>query len=316
MLLSDMEHKNELEASVRNMSPERQFRTFLRSLFVADDLVEIRAITSSSNDTGSLGRVVHRSWHKAIELEDEFEKLLALNQQGANIYFGVNPRVSHHGNKQSVRMCRVLWADLDHCSLVDAAKHWQGEIPEPSIVVNSGHGIHLYWKLQSAVNVREEQARSELEALLKALYKDLDSDSTQDVTRLLRLPGFSNTKSEHVPCVMERFNASRVHPISAFEAWRGTLDSAAIEKLTDQFSTSQFSSQRSHDVARIRGLVSSLDRDVADRSKRDFGVVCRLLELGLAPTDVQSLVFGKSKFTTEQYTQRTLKNAMRAILGQ
>jgi len=69
----------------------------------------------------------------------------------------------------------------------------------------------------------------------------------------------------------------------------------------------------SHDLKRIRGLVAALDKEVDDRSRRDFWVVCRLVELCLNSDEIETLVAGHSKFTTDDYVKRTLESAFRAV---
>jgi len=47
---------------------------------------------------------------------------------------------------------RTLWADIDHVSPPEALKAISNaKLPEPSIVVNSGNGVHVYWLLQEPV---------------------------------------------------------------------------------------------------------------------------------------------------------------------
>ncbi len=47
-----------------------------------------------------------------------------------------------------------MWADLDNCTVEDAKQrcHDAG-LPEPSIVIVSGHGIHLYWLLSEPYSI-------------------------------------------------------------------------------------------------------------------------------------------------------------------
>ena len=50
---------------------------------------------------------------------------------------------------------------------------------------------------------------------------------------------------------------------------------------------------------RVRRLVSRLNRNNTDRSKRDYAIVCELIRLGLRERDIWSLVHEKSKFATD-----------------
>ena len=48
-------------------------------------------------------------------------------------------------------MVRVLWIDVDHCTVDEALDRCKtAGLPEPSILVASGNGVHLYWILAEA----------------------------------------------------------------------------------------------------------------------------------------------------------------------
>lgn len=68
---------------------------------------------------------------------------------------------------------------------------------------------------------------------------------------------------------------------------------------------------------RIRKLVRCLDLDVADRSRRDYAIVCELLRLGVTPEEIWQLVQQRSKFQSagRSYFNVTIKNALRAVNG-
>jgi len=68
-----------------------------------------------------------------------------------NVFVGVCPRWNGGGQYDlawQVRTIRALWSDVDDYSPADAlARCETAGLPKPSIVVNSGHGVHLYWLL-------------------------------------------------------------------------------------------------------------------------------------------------------------------------
>jgi hypothetical protein len=42
-----------------------------------------------------------------------------------------------------------LWADIDNCDVsVALARAASAALPYPTAVVNSGNGVHLYWRLE------------------------------------------------------------------------------------------------------------------------------------------------------------------------
>ncbi len=315
-----MEHRRETGVSIGTLPPDRQLTTFVHALFQPDDLVELRAIEPPPSDSKVRGTIVLREWLPAKELSNRYPSLQSVNEQGANIYFGVNPRAGRGGTKSNIQSCSHLWADLDECSVDDARTHWQRIGIEPSLIIDSGHGVHLYWKLRERIDLQDDARRVQLEGLLKNFYADLDSDSTQDVTRLLRLPGFLNVKREPVPCRIVEYHANLNFDLADFSAWQPDAerigDSANTSKQLSAASlptsVTAFSSD-SIDMRRVRGLVGTLDRDSKDRSRRDFWVVCKLLSLGLSSDEVCQLVHGHSKFQTDEYTTHTVQKALRAL---
>jgi hypothetical protein len=319
VIASAMLSKPQASTNCQSLDPDRQLAEFVDALFEPGDLVEIRGIAPPLPDSKEPGRLALRRWERADSILTHTSELHAANSGGINIYFGVNPRAKPAGTKDAVLLCRTVWADLDQISLADADSRWRDHLPPPTLVVNSGHGIHLYWKLDTPVDVSTGSSRNAFEGLLKNLYVTLGSDSTQDVSRLLRLPGFQNHKGNPVPCELIRCIPGQTYPLSTFERWfvpefPENPTSTPSRSLREAIATTHIS--ETHDLKRIRGLVAALDKEVDDRSRRDFWVVCRLVELGLNSDEIQTLVAGHSKFTTDAYVKRTIESAFQAVRHQ
>lgn len=316
-----MEHNIERQgAGVSVLTAEQHFSLFVDALFEPSDLIEIRAIRSACAPDSNASPVTLRRWLARDELRDAYRELATHNQSGSNIYFGVNPRSEHGGTKNDIKSCAALWADLDECTVADARSHWQRIGMEPSFVIDSGHGVHLYWKLRAPIDLQNTDKRSEIEGLLKNLYAELESDSTQDVTRLLRLPGFQNVKRAPVPCRIAEFNPEQTFQLAEFAAWKSESEQAnsavqSVQRPHTENASFAVTDLRSDaiDVRRVRGLVGTLDRDTADRSRRDFWVVCQLLRLGFSADEVCQLVQGRSKFQTDEYTVHTVQKAVASL---
>jgi hypothetical protein len=249
------------------------------------------------------------------ELVRSFDRLDSLNRDGADIYFGVNPRAGREGTKQAVVQCRTLWADLDDIHEDQLNRRLIG-FPKPSVVVSSGHGYHLYWLLEQPQDVSGNHSRACFEHMLRSFCSGIEGDATHDVTRILRLPGFTNLKREPVPCEIAAFDLGLKYPTSRFDQWLRPIVESTNEKVSEKSGAKSRNKSLAcdvRDVGRIRGLIRYLDRDVEDRSRRDFGVICQLLRLGLTAESIRQLVEGHSKFTSEDYITLTLKNALRAL---
>lgn len=155
-----------------------------------------------------------QSWHIADELPDAAASKDAINLAGWNAYVGGNPRVKRGGAKNAdVPIARSLFVDLDHIELAEAKRRWElAGIPQPSLVIASGHGIHAYWRLRTAfINSDEWRAAQ------KRMIVALDSDTMiHDPARIMRLPGFLNVKSTpHVLCKILSADPTRTYNLAS-----------------------------------------------------------------------------------------------------
>lgn len=107
---------------------------------------------------------------------------------------------------KNIRHFRALYIDLD---LTDYSKNeaiyevallsGQGIIPEPTMIVDSGRGLHLYWRINHAPK-QAIWTWQELEDHLYRQLKHLGADAkVTDSARLLRLPGTINSRN-NAPC--------------------------------------------------------------------------------------------------------------------
>jgi len=186
-------------------------------------------------------------------------------------------------------------------------------LPDPSILVDSGSGVHLYWLLDQAVDVSDVAKREQFEVNLKALYRQLGCDATSDVNRLLRLPGFWNMKdvrngSRALECRLVHCDRDRRFDIDRFVIETNTRFQRFVHERRETWCVC------TNDES-VQKTLACLDHDVRDRSRRDFRVVCSLLRLGVRPTEIWSHVGHRSKFASRGYGyfETTLGSALKAI---
>lgn len=129
---------------------------FLQTVFEPTDTIMFRPIESWT-EAGK--RKNHVLYDETIYLTaDEkgllsaLERLLPVSSnRRANLYFSVCPRFGRSGNYDlawQIRVVRTLWIDIDHITVHGALERVENAgLPYPSIVVNSGNGVHLYWLL-------------------------------------------------------------------------------------------------------------------------------------------------------------------------
>ncbi len=155
------------------------FSDLLRVLFEPGDLIERRSFDANKS--------IDRKWRtysEWIELGEEaamFGKMADTHDH----FFGGNPRSREGGSKEDVDLCRCVFADFDHTTVEDAVARIEAvKLPEPTAVVNSGHGVHAYWRLT------EPMDPATFTTTQKRLAAGLGSDAKVcDSPRLMRIPG-------------------------------------------------------------------------------------------------------------------------------
>lgn len=149
-----------------------------------------------------LTKILHGS------LKEHFNGLEELNVAGAGIFLTINGTDQKGRKKENIQSLRALWTDLDE---KDANEPFDLEqVPlQPTMMVRSGHGVHLYWIL-SEVLMADPKTNQAQEALLKAIQQKLAPFGADpkvcEIARVMRIPGFRNMKGEPFPLVALAFN--------------------------------------------------------------------------------------------------------------
>ncbi len=180
-----------------------QCQEFLAAIFDADDVIEFRTL-----------KPVTKNWETTGGLSSMVEKLQKLNAQGAQCYFGANPRKQAGESKEAgVALARCLFVDFD--GGVTSEEAWSrikaAGLPMPTVTVATGGGVHCWWRLDQPLT--EPKLWSVLQ---KSLAESLEADvaGTSGWPRIMRLPGFVNTKYEHKPVAeLVDVDASRVYSL-------------------------------------------------------------------------------------------------------
>lgn len=145
----------------------------------------------------TLCRLIPPKWLDKPVLEGSFssEEILAYNSQGYNVYYRPNyPSQYHGGNVTGGDIDTFEWVFVD-CDVKDGIYTKDSFIERlasfplsPTKIVDSGGGIHAYWR------VIDLDAMSFLR-LSRRLMRLLDTDpAVCTIPQLMRLPGTVNTK--------------------------------------------------------------------------------------------------------------------------
>jgi len=152
------------------------------------------------------------------------------------VYFGVCKRAREGGKKADIAGATCLWADIDcvvNGQKIDVLLKLIGEMPaniQPSIVVHSGGGLHLYWLIDPVdIASRDVDYVGELEFANKFVGNLVGGDSVHDITRVMRLPGTYNNKRkpekkcEVIYCAHHlKYNLAKL--VSDIERWGKVID--------------------------------------------------------------------------------------------
>lgn len=150
--------------------------------------------------------------------EELADAVLQINSQGKEAYFALGRFIPHKTNKgnpgrqgEYVRGVKALWLDIDcgedkatagdgyktkkdgAVALQDFVDHYN--LPEPSLLVDSGGGIHAYWPLDRAITPDKWKPVSLKLKALAAKHEFLaDPSRTADIASVLRPPFTQNHK--------------------------------------------------------------------------------------------------------------------------
>ncbi|MDI9512547.1 MAG: hypothetical protein QM307_05370, partial [Bacillota bacterium] len=152
-----------------------------------------------------------------------------------NVYFGVYSRCRKDGKAQSCSTTKALWVDYDAgmegLTVYERVKKVQSNIkvtglPEPSIIVSSGNGIHTYWILKE----RQQEVQEILKAIALATNGDIRAT---DKARIMRLPNTLNVKGiKPLKCEMVQADYSLIYDLEDIKAALGDYIGQAKEKPT------------------------------------------------------------------------------------
>ncbi len=147
-----------------------------------------------------LARAVRHLDHKISTRFFPNIELLAreLYLEDQHVYFGVCPRESMKPDKKHIRYLVALWAGMDLASEgysgrnrfffghSQAARAIRSFPLPPSIIVESGWGVHLYWLLKQVTEIRDPAL---VEALLRKINVYFQCSTEVGIDSVLRLPG-------------------------------------------------------------------------------------------------------------------------------
>src|SRR5882672_10268043 len=145
------------------------------------------------------------------------------NESGADIFIGMNPvkEGARNRTKEQIREVRHTYLDLDE----DAGTSLQairtsGDIPPPNFVLDTSPGKHqVVWRVEGLDT-------NQAETLLRALASQYGGDpAATDISRLLRLPGFTNRKYNETFVVRAHHETDALYHLQDFRVQEDSPES-------------------------------------------------------------------------------------------
>lgn len=236
-------------------------RTLFHSLDKTIEYVAMRAIVNGTED-------VVASYVQSVEQAEAFAEK---HRMSRDVYFGVCTRSERKPKEEFVKRAWGVWADIDgkgsdKKKTIDTPKEevleeaLESLILRPSIIVDSGHGYHLYWRSAPT----EDLAR--VTKLNLKIQNVLQSGAVSDCTRILRVDGTYNHKSDP-PAVVS------IHTVN--DVVYDLQDLAAMCRLQDN--------------KIINKILTGDSRGYKSKSERDFAVMASLVKVGFTDSGVETI---------------------------
>lgn len=196
----------------------------------------IEALTGSSetkirwqtfDDKAKKSPKLVKQWDGSIQ--EGLADLERLNKSGAGIFFAVNETDGLGRKKENIVTPRALYLDFDskNNQFIDEAK--MALLPEPSAIIRSGGGQHVYWLL------KPQEPLEALEPALVRLSSYMGSDPAVKIrNQVMRLPGSIHNKQESFVVQMETCNPENRYTIAEIMANVPSLDANKTSEATPE----------------------------------------------------------------------------------
>lgn len=162
-------------------------------------------------------------WYPVTRFQETLPEIanLALNKH--DVYYGIGlyrekKSKNERGKASEVSYLPGLWMDID-CSegthtekslptFNEALEFLNRHLPSPSIVVNSGGGLHAYWLFKQGIEIATPSESKQISELIQNFQSTIRQfgqqqgwkfDNTSDLARVLRVPGTLNYKNIFSP---------------------------------------------------------------------------------------------------------------------
>lgn len=158
-------------------------------------------------------RPLSQRWYSSLAEAERF--CLEAHAHNDHVYIGAIPRTRKGGGSNKDAGPRLwLWADIDfgtvghktpaHHPTRESALDALNKLPAPSILVDTGGGLHAWWAIRSHDRTDTEWEQT----IIRIAYAIGGDMNVKDAARILRVPGTLNLKVEDEPRMVRLLHCS------------------------------------------------------------------------------------------------------------
>lgn len=272
-------------------------KKFLDTLYAyCDGFLELRALPSK-----------HRGFYPVTDLRNI--NRFCKEHEHENVYFGVALRDGTNGTKDGITQIACAHCDIDfkntpETTAVNNIKNFEFK---PTLIVRSGGGFHLYWRLKEAYNKDSIDA---IESLNRVLAKTLGGDDNAvDASRILRLPGTFNIKYDPPPEVKCILHENVDYDISDFD----TLTRTSILK-EDIYIYNINSKNRAVSKCQQASANVSIDFSEGHRDNSLFHVANYLVKSGMEISNIRKILYILGNACVPPFPEKELEAKIKSAL--
>lgn len=270
-----------------------------------------------SLENGKVGKVFNTENKALRDVVEDIE---------GQLDFFITPNTFYKPYRQvnNIRQFRALYTDIDNCeedklyiayTVFEMAS--DNIIPMPTMIVDSGRGLHIYWRIKNAP-YGALYTWQELQDLFYTKLKSLGADSRAlDGARVLRLPSTINSKNKSECKVLwkdDKLEYSMVDLREAYlhDKYKKTI--AKAKRSNSKVIANVFFNSYSLHMARAEDLETLVNlRNGNMKSYRNMALHCYAYWKGIYIRDIEKLTEIVEEFNNS-FTKPLKDSEVRAVL--
>jgi putative DNA primase/helicase len=289
------QHLKDLQSS----GISEELNAMFESLFSTNDgWIELRALPGKN-----------RTFVKAPD-SDAIQRFIKENPN-ENIFFGVAARKdSTSGRLENCSTVRAVFVDLDFKAFTNVQAAWMRleEFPlQPSMIVNSGGGLHCYWFLNPAVDLQHDLPV--FRDVLRRAARALNGDSqAAEAARVLRVPGTLNRKYDPPVLVTVKSHLDLYYSLDDFE-FLPPEPQAEMPKIRPA-GNGNYSHDRQSVLARAEKYLDAIPPAIegSGGDRHTYITCCKLVrDFGLSESEALDLLSSWNRRCDPPWTERELQ---------